>query len=274
MSSSSSSVSVRPLALITGASAGLGVEFAHQLAARGHDLLLTARRADRLRSLADTLTARYAVHCHVVVADLADPAAPAALENEVRTLGRPLAVLVNNAGYGVPGSYLGQTWQVHADFLQVMVTAVAELCHRFLPGMRNAGTGLVINVSSLAGHMPATAGHTLYGPVKAWLVRFSESLADEMQPHGVRVLALCPGFTYTEFHDANGMRPHVSRLPRWLWMDAASVVGAGLTAAARGDWICIPGRINRSLALAARLLPAGLLRRLVASRAADFRKVD
>ena len=267
-------MSTRPLALITGASSGLGAEFARQLAAQGYDLILTARRADRLATLAAELKRAANAHCSLVAADLAEPAAVVSLIEAVKADGRPLAMLVNNAGYGVPGAYLSQPWQVHADFQQVMVGAVAALCFHIAPIMRQHGRGTIVNVSSLAGHMPGSAGHTLYGPAKAWLIRFSECLDAELAPHGVRVTALCPGFTYTEFHDANGMRPRVSRLPRWLWMDAPTVVRQGLQAAAKGKTVHIPGLINKTLALAARLLPQRLLTSAVASRAADFRKVD
>lgn len=267
-------MSARPVALVTGASAGLGAEFARQLAAQGHDLVLTARRTERLHALAAELQAANGVVCHVISADLAHPTGAADLLEAVSTAGLSVEVLINNAGYGVPGSYLGQTWAVHADFQRVMIDAVAVLSYRLAAGMRARGHGTIVNVSSLAGFMPSTAGHTLYGPAKVWLIKFSESLAAELAPSGVRVSALCPGFTLTEFHDANGMREHVGRLPGWLWMDAPSVVRAGLAAAARGRAICIPGWINQLLALAAKLLPDSWLRRIVATRAADFRKVD
>lgn len=267
-------MSARPLALVTGASAGLGVEFARQLAAQGHDLVLTARRAERLAALAAELQRAHGVVCHVMSADLARPSGAAELLDAIGAAALSIEVLINNAGYGVPGSYLGHAWEVHAEFQRVMVDAVALLSYRCAAGMRARGHGTIINVSSLAGLMPSTAGHTLYGPAKVWLIKFSESLAAELAPSGVRVVALCPGFTLTEFHDANGMREHVARLPSWLWMDAASVVREGLAAVARGRVVCIPGRVNRALALAAKILPSSFLRRLVASRAADFRKID
>jgi short-subunit dehydrogenase len=259
---------------VTGASAGLGAEFARQLAARGHDLLLVARREERLLRLAGELVAAHGVRADPISCDLADLAAPARLAEIVAARAPRLEVLVNNAGYGVPGGFLGHPWQTHADFQQVMVNAVAELCHRLLPDMQARRRGCIINVASLAGHVPGSAGHTLYAPSKAWLIKFTECLAAEARQHGVRMMALCPGFTYTEFHDVNGMRPLVSRLPRWLWMEASDVVRRGLAAAARGDTVYIPGVVNRSLALAARLLPGRLVRAAVAARERDFRRVD
>lgn len=264
----------RSTALITGASAGIGREFAREYARRGVDLVLVARREDRLRQLAAELSRDSGVVAHVLVADLSDPQAPAQLHRAVQELGIDIDILVNNAGYGVPGSFLGNPWRVHADFQQVMVNAVIELCHLFIPPMRERHRGTIINVASLAGHMPGTAGHTLYGPAKAWMIRYSESLAFELAPAGVTVCALCPGFTYSEFHDVNGMRAQVSKLPKFLWMDAARVVREGLAAVARGDSVHIPGGINRVLALMARLLPRKVVYALQNSHAKDFRRSD
>ncbi len=264
----------RPWALITGASAGLGAEFARQFAARGFDLVLIARRRDRLDALAQTLRELYRASVIVEPADLADPAVPERLHASLCARGIVIDTLVNNAGYGVPGSFMNQSWRTHLDFQQVLVDAVIALCYRFLPAMRQRGRGTIINVASLAGLMPASAGHTLYGPSKAWLIKFSECLGHELTPHGIRVLALCPGFTYTEFHDVNGMRPQVSRLPRWLWMTAADVVREGLLALETRAAVYVPGRINRLLALGARLIPSRLAHALIARRAGDFRRVD
>lgn len=264
----------RPLALVTGASAGLGAAFARAYAAQGCDLALCARRVDRLEALADELANRHAITAHVLPCDLSQVGAAAKVFETIEARGLALDVLVNNAGYGVPGSYRSQPWAVHAAFQQVMVESVAELCWRVIPGMRARGRGTIINVASLAGHMPGSAGHTLYGPAKAWMIRFSECLHAELRDEGITVCALCPGFTYTEFHDVNGMRPHVSRLPRLLWMTAEDVVREGLAAVARRDAVYIPGRVNRAIAAAARFLPRRLVRAAVASRERDFRQVD
>jgi uncharacterized protein len=265
---------VRPQALVTGASAGLGAAFARAYADRGCDLILTARREARLAVLARELEGLHGTRCTVLPCDLSRPGAAGALFAGIEARGLTVDVLVNNAGYGVPGSYRGRPWQVHADFQQVMIQAIAELCYLVIPGMRARGAGTIVNVASLAGHMPGSAGHTLYGPAKAWLIKFSECLHDELFDEGITVCALCPGFTHTEFHDVNGMRPHVSRLPRALWMSPEEVVAQGLAAVDRRCASFIPGRINGLIALAARLLPRSLVRAAVASRARDFRNVD
>jgi len=245
---------------------------AREYARRGVPLVLTARRADRLEALASTLRAQVPVAC--IAADLADPAAPAFLQAELASRGLAVGHLVNNAGYGVPGRFLSSDWKTHADFLQVMVTSVCELTYRFLPARETAGRGRILNIASLAGLVPASAGHTLYGAAKAFVIRFSQSLAQETATRGVHVTALCPGMTFTEFHDVNNMRERVSRLPAWLWQDADSVARAGLDAVERGQARCVPGGVNRVLAALSKYLPEPAAHALIASRSKDFRDVD
>lgn len=256
-------------ALITGASSGIGVALAREYARRGRPLVLTARRVDRLQALADELSTRVPVE--LVPADLADPTAPAALFEETQRRGLFVATLVNNAGYGVPGRYLSADWDTHARFLQVMLTAVAELTHRFLPPMEAAGHGRILNVASMAGLVPASAGHTLYGASKAWMIKFSEALAQEGRPRGVHVTALCPGFTLTEFHDVTGTRDRVSRMSSGMWLDAAHVARAGVDAVEVGRVLCVPGWRYKLIRQMTKLLPDGLMHRIVTARAKDFR---
>jgi short-subunit dehydrogenase len=163
----------RPLSLITGASSGIGAAFARHLAARGHDLVITARRTERLRELADELQAAHSTTATVLPCDLAEPTAVADLCRAMEQRALQVDWLINNAGYGVPGRFDTSDWPVHADFLRVLLTAPTELAWRLLPGMRQRGYGRIINVASLAGHVPAPAGHTLYAASKAYLIRFS-----------------------------------------------------------------------------------------------------
>jgi len=261
-------------ALVTGASAGIGAAFARVLAGHGYRLVLTARRGDRLEAVAEELGRQHRVETVVIPADLSDPAAPARLVAELQRRGLQVDVLVNNAGYGVPGRFEQPAWETHAAFLQVMVTAVCELTYRLLPGMIERRWGRIINIASLAGHVPAPAGHTLYGASKSFLIRFSEALSAERSDDGVFTTAVCPGFTYSEFHDVTGTRARVSRMPSFMWMDAATVAAQGYAAVMRGDPVYINGRVNRTIALAARLLPAGLMRRLVGRSGRRFRDVE
>jgi short-subunit dehydrogenase len=264
----------RPLSLVTGASAGIGAAFARQLAASGHDLVLVARRAERLHALAAELHERHGVQAHAMPADLADPAAPERLARHLHEQGLAVDWLVNNAGYGVPGSFEASDWPVHADFLQVMLTAPTELAWRLLPGMRERGYGRIVNVASLAGHVPGSAGHTLYAASKAYLIKFSQSLALENRHLGVHVCALCPGFTWSEFHDVTGTRALVGKLPRFMWQDAATVVREGIAAVERGEAVHVTGHINRAIKALAKLTPDRLALWLSARESKRYRQLD
>lgn len=254
-----SAVSQTRTVLVTGASSGIGEAFADVFAAHGFDVILAARREDRLRAVALRLEQQYGVRTHVFLADLAQPGAASRLAAEVGARGLVVDALVNNAGYGVPGSFLDSPWPRHEALLQILVVSVAELTHALLPGMIARGYGRVINVASLAGLVPAPAGHTLYPASKALVVRFSESLAQEMAPRGVHVTAVCPGFTLSEFHDVTGTREKVSKMPGWLWLDAPTVARQGYEAVMAGTPIYINGRVNRTIALLARIVPQSIV---------------
>jgi short-subunit dehydrogenase len=245
----------RRTALITGASSGIGEAFADVFAAAGFDLVLVARREDRLRQVADRARERHGVAVEVIVADLAAREAIDHVRARLDANRIHIDALINNAGYGVPGSYTASPWQRHGDFLQVMVAAVAELTYRLLPPMIERGYGRIINVASLAGLVPAPAGHTLYAASKAFLIKFSEALSHEVRAQGVNVTALCPGFTLSEFHDVTGTRDRVNRLPPWLWLDAPTVAQQGFDAVMAGTPILITGRANRTIATLVRVLP-------------------
>ena len=259
-------------ALITGASSGIGAAIAREYARRGKPLILTARRTERLEALSGEL--RASVPCEIISADLSDPCAPSQLFATTQARNLFVDTLVNNAGYGVSGRYLSHDWKTHSDFLQVMIVAVGQLTHLYLPAMEAAGFGRVLNVASLAGLVPASAGHTMYGATKAWLIRFSECLALEMKPRGINVTALCPGFTYSEFHDVNGMREKVSRLPKLLWLSSEEVARIGVDAVESGRTRVVSGSANRLVAFVCKYLPDALARALVASKSKDFRDAD
>jgi short-subunit dehydrogenase len=263
---------MRRTALVTGASSGIGAAFADVFAAEGFDLVLTARREDRLRDLATRLEHTHGVRVRTIVEDLSDPAAPARLCAAIAAQGTAIDALVNNAGYGVAGVYTATEWERHAAFLQVMVVAVAELTYRLLPGMIDRGYGRIVNVASLAGLSPAPAGHTLYAASKALVIKFSESLAHEVTNRGVHVTAVCPGFTLTEFHDVLGTRATVSRLPRFLWMDAATVARQGFAAVMDGTPVYVNGRVNRVIATLVRCLPYRVVMFVARLTAGSYRK--
>ena len=237
---------MRRTALVTGASAGLGTEFAEQLAARGCDLLLVARREDRLRAIAERLSAQHGAKVAVLAADLSDRAAPAAIEAFAAEQGLAVDYLINNAGSGGPHLLDDRDWSAHAAFLELMMLSVAQMCHRFVPPMRARGFGRVVNVASFAGRLARPAGAN-YGPAKAYVVALSEELALSLRGSGVNVSALCPGFVHTEFHEAARLMEMKGRLPGFLWYDAPIVVREGLDAVERGRAVQVSGRLYRLL---------------------------
>ena len=245
----------RRTALITGASAGIGQAFAEVFAANGFDLVVTARREERLRAFAASVERRYGTRTQLVVEDLLDPAAPARLCERLTRDGIAVDALVNNAGFGLAGSFSRTGWREQGDLLQILVVAVAEMSHRLLPGMLERGYGRIVNVASLAGLLPGPPGHTLYAAAKSFVIRFSESLAAEVRDRGVNVTAVCPGFTFSEFHDVNRTRAIVSRLPGFMWMDAGTVARQGYQAVMAGKVVHVTGRVNTAIATVSRLLP-------------------
>jgi uncharacterized protein len=234
-------------ALVTGASSGIGKAFAELLAQKGYAVVLTARRGDRLAALAAELREKYQVATHAIVADLAQPNASAQIASELESRKLAIDLLVNNAGYGVPGSYVSVPWLDHERFMQVMVTAVLDLTYRLLPGMIDRGWGRIISIASVAGMVPAPAGHTLYGASKAFLIRFSEALQAENGPKGVNATAVCPGFTLSEFHDVTGTRDRMDKMPGFLWLKADDVAREGYDAVMRGRSVVVNGRIYQFL---------------------------
>jgi short-subunit dehydrogenase len=260
-------------ALVTGASSGIGKAFAELLAEKGYALVLTARRRDRLEELAAALRQRHHVDTHIIVADLAEPDASGTIVSELERRNLTVDFLVNNAGYGVPGSYTNVTWIDHSRFMQVMVTAVLDLTYQLLPGMVERGWGRIVNIASVAGMVPAPAGHTLYGASKAFLIRFSEALAAENLDRGINVTAVCPGFTLSEFHDVTGTRDRMNKMPGFLWLTASGVARDGYDAVMRGDSVVVNGWIYRFLVWLTGALPRGLSRRVSGSAGRRYRKV-
>jgi short-subunit dehydrogenase len=263
-------------ALVTGASAGIGAEFCRQLASRGYSLVLVARRQERLQELADALRRQYSTDSLVLPLDLARPGAAGAIEGMLSGKSVEVEFLVNNAGYGVPGTFTEPDWQKHEGSLNVMLNSVVELTWRLLPGMQERGRGFIVNVASLAGLVPSSARHTLYGATKSFLIKFSEALAMENLDTGVAVSALCPGFTYSEFHDVLGNREIVSQMPPWMWMGADEVVRYGIESVTRSPAriIAVPGRANRFIAMLARKLPLRMTQAMTQRESRRWRKQD
>jgi len=272
MSKPQSDEKVTPTCLITGASAGIGAAIAREYAARGWNLALVARREAPMVELAKELKAAHGTTSHIFTADLFDIDATKDLMARLHKKNIQIDGLVNNAGYGHPGPYLNSPWEDHSKFIQLMLTAPCELARAVLPDMKTRGFGRIINVASLAGHLPGSNGHTLYAAVKSFLIKFSESLSMEMEDTGVNVSALCPGFTYSEFHDVNGTRAGVSKLPDWMWMEAEECAELAVEACERGRAVFIPGGANKSIAALAKVLPSPIAQNLMAKNSNKIRK--
>lgn len=262
----------KPLCLITGASAGIGAALAWEFAKEGWDLALTARREEPMIALAKELKSAYGTQSHILPADLSKPGACADILARLDKKGAQIDGLVNNAGHGLTGTFLDNDWQAHSEFLTLMLNAPTEMSYMVLAGMQRRGFGRVINVASLAGHIPGSRGHTLYGAVKSYLIKFSQSLNLEMRGQDVKISALCPGFTMSEFHDVNGTRSAMDKLPEWMWMSAEEVAESGFLALEKNQAVHVPGRINKLIAALAGILPDNLTLALMNRNSDKFRK--
>ena len=245
----------RPVTLVTGASAGLGAEFARQCAKRGDELVLVARRRDRLEALATEIGGG-----DVISADLAEPGAPARLIADLAERGLDVATLINNAGFGLIGRFAELPADRQLEMIDLNMRALTELTHLVLPGMLEHGSGAILNVASTAAFQPGP-GMAVYFATKAFVLSFSEALHQELRGSGVRVSALCPGPTATEFGEVAGFRRPV---PARLSADAASVVAAGLKGLDRNRAVVVPGLTNKVSAVASRFVPRASMRRIVA----------
>ena len=245
----------RGTALVTGPTAGIGREFARQLAARGHGLVLVARDGIRLQELAVELTSDHGVQVELIEADLADHDDLLQVEQRLADPRRPVEVLVNNAGFGLKRRFTDNSVEDEQRLLDVLVVAVMRLTHAALGGMLERGNGSVVNVSSLAGFLPRGT----YGAAKTWVTRFSVWADAEYSPRGVRVMAVCPGFVRTEFH----ARMDVDRgsAPRMLWLEPDVVVREALADLDAGKSLSVPSRRYRVLATAMRVVPFRVLHR-------------
>lgn len=251
-----------PTALITGATAGIGAAFTHRLAADGFDLVLVARDEDRLKQTAGRLRDTYRIGVEVLPADLATDDGIQAVE---RRIGTGVDLLINNAGFGHPGKFLEVPVEQELAMLRLHCEAVLRLTLAALPGMIERGRGGVVNVASVAAFFPRGT----YSASKAWVVNFSQSVMQDIGAAGVRVMALCPGFVRTEFHQRAEM--DVSGIPDALWLDADRVADAALRDLRRGLQVSVPGPQYKAIVGLGRFVPRNLAGRL-SSRAG--RKYD
>jgi len=241
-------------AVVTGASAGLGREFARQLAADGYSIVVVARREEPLQELAAEIRNTWDVQAEVLVADLLEDDDRERVARRLESTAQPVGVLVNNAGWGVAGNFSTVSWADEKDHLDIHVTIPLELSHRVIPGMRERGGGRVIVVSSVAAFLSRGA----YSAAKRYWVTMAKSLTATFRTEGITVTAVCPGLTRTEFHQRMGM--DVGRVPALAWLSAKRVVADGLRDSSRGKAVSIPSWRYRLVAALAPLIPARLHR--------------
>lgn len=248
-------------ALVTGASSGLGADFARQLAAAGCGLVLVARRVERLLALQAEITARHPVAVECVALDLTEPAAPQRLYDQLRQSGRTVDVLINNAGLGFFGEFLAVPWAKAQQTLALDIVALTHLTHLFGADMVQRKSGYILLVASTAAFQPAPT-YAVYSAAKSYVLSFGEALHYELRPTGVSCTVLCPGVTRTEFHAAAGQR--YGRYHRMTMMESGEVVRLGLAAMLRRQSSVVPGWLNALVAGLARLLPRQVLARMAA----------
>jgi short-subunit dehydrogenase len=252
-----------PTALVTGASSGIGEQFARRLAAVGYDLVIVARDDAKLTALAADLRSSWRVEVEVLPADLATAAGCLIAEERVADRDRPVDLLVNNAGFSLGVGLLASDVDAEEQMVSVMVRAPMRLSKAALPGMIERGHGAIITVSSVAGLLPRNT----YGAAKAWAVHFSQAMSTQLRGTGVRALVICPGLTHTDFHRRGQV--DASRAPRWLWLDADRVVDECLRDLRAGKTISVPSRRYTVLVAIGRRLPASVVARLGPGRSAN-----
>lgn len=253
------STNARPIALVTGASMGIGRSFALALADRGNDLVLVARDTARLEALAKELGDAYGASAEVLTADLSDSAALAAVEARIADVERPIDLVVNNAGFGTFGEFAELPIEREHQEIELNVVALVRLTHAALGAQVPRGRGGVINVASIAGYQP-TPGNATYGATKAFVRSFSQAVHEELKGTGVNCMVLSPGFTRTEFQKNAGFDP--GQVPSFIWQEAGTVVQSALRAYDKGRAECVPGALNGVTAVFTDAVPHSVTRRI------------
>jgi uncharacterized protein len=247
-------------ALITGGTAGIGRAFANELAGTGYRLVLVARDSARLDTVAEELRGLGAPEAEALPADLSTEEGRAAVEARLQDAERPVDLLINNAGFGLKQGFTKSSIEDEETLLDVHVRATLRLTHAALPGMIGRKRGAVINVASMAAFAPRGT----YSAAKVWVVTFSESVAAELNGTGVRCMALCPGFTHTEFHQRGEIQ--TGDIPNWMWLDATDVVKVALRDLRRGVPVSVPGAQYKALAVASRVIPRSITTQIARAR--------
>ena len=246
-------------ALITGASSGIGEEIAKNLAKKGYNLILTARREDLLDKLAQDLRKKYNIDVSVIAKDLSKYETPKEILSFCEKNNLRVDLLVNNAGYGIKTSFHKTSLEDEEDFIRVLGTSVIMLTKLFLPKMISNGEGKIMIVSSTAAFAPPSAIQPLYGPIKTFVNRFSDSININYKNKGITSTAVCPGFTVTGFHTASGVQEQMDRVPDFLVFSAKRIADEAVQATLAGKSLCVPTKTYKFLVFMLKILPHTIL---------------
>lgn len=246
-------------ALITGASSGIGLQIANNLASKGYNLILTARREDRLLTIANEIAEKFDVKVDYISCDLSDIDTPKQIFKFCLSRGYEVEILINNAGYGIASPFHETPMEVEEDFIRVLGTSVIALSKIFLPTMIERQSGKIMIVSSVASFSPPSSIQALYGPIKTFMNRFSDAININYNHLGITSTALCPGFTVTEFHTASGVQNEMDRVPSFMKFSAERVAKEGVDAMFAGKPICVPTMTYKTLVFMLKYLPASIL---------------
>jgi len=243
-------------ALITGASSGIGLQIAHQLAQKGFGIILTARREERLRNLSEELQQKYNIKTDFISSDLSDIDAPKHIYNFCKEKNYDVEVLVNNAGYGIESQFHKTSMEEEEKFIRVLSTSVIALSKAFIPDMLEKNSGKIMIISSVASFTPPSSIQVLYGPIKTFMNRFSDALNVNYKHKGVSCTAVCPGYVVTEFHSASGVQDHMDKVPAFMKLNAEDVAAEAVEATLNAKSYCIPSKRYKFLVFLIKYAPA------------------
>ena len=250
---------INSYALITGASSGIGLEIANYLAGKGYNLILTARREDILDEASKNISEKHKVKVDFIASDLGNADAPNKIFNYCEDNNYEVDILVNNAGYGIPSSFHETSMEEEEKFIRVLGISVIAMTKIFLSGMIKRGQGRIMVVSSVAAFSPPSSIQPLYGPIKTFMNRFSDSINSNYNHKGITSTAVCPGFTVTGFHTASGVQDEMDRVPSFMKLSAKRVASEGVEATLSGKPLCIPSKTYRTLVFILKHIPASVL---------------
>ena len=254
--------------LITGGTAGIGLDIAKELAKRGHNILLTARREERLKEISASIKEEFNVDCNYIAADLADASAPEMIYNFCSKNNYIVEILVNNAGYSINKKFHKTSEDEEEKFLRVLGIAVVALTKKFIPSMLEQNHGKIMMVSSLASFAPPSSGWgALYGPVKTFVNRFGDAININYRSQGITATNVCPGFTVTEFHTASGMQDAMDKVPAFMKKDSKTVAIGAVQGMLKGKSVWVPGALNKLLAFLCNILPTSIVIKMSSSLA-------